>query len=415
MRPTRLFYGWCVVAMAFLVATFAWGFGFYGMPVFLHQLSVMRGWSVATVSGAITVHYLAGAATVIFLSDLHRRLGLAQVTAIGLVLAAVGYAGWVYAPVPQALYAAAVVSGSSWALTGVAGINAIVSPWFERRRPMALSMAYNGASAGGIVIVPAWVALTASVGFRDATVLVSSGTAICLAFVALVVLRPTPASRGVAPDGDPHPPVGPAVHMRAGNDAEPELLSRSVLLRDFGFLTISIAFAVGLTAQVGIVSHLITRLAPSIGAQAAALAISGIVVCAIIGRFLLAALIGGRDRRHAASANFLLQAAGTAFLAFGSDAPVAIALGCACFGLGLGNLISLPPLIAQAEFPRVSVGRVVGLITAINQGVYAFAPAIFGVLRELAGSYTLAFALAAALQVLAALIILLGPSARRRI
>lgn len=408
MRPIPIFYGWFVVGVAFLVATFAWGFGFYGMPVFLHQLSLTRGWSVATVSGAITVHYLAGAAAVIFLSDLHRRVGLAPVTAAGLLLAAAGYAGWVYAPSPWMLYAAAVISGTSWALTGVAGINAIVSPLFDRRRPLALSMAYNGASAGGILIVPAWVALTTAMGFRDATVLVCATTAVVLAALAAGVLGATPETRGTAPDGEPRKEP-PAMITTAA--AAPQL-SRGALLGDFAFLTISAAFAVGLTAQVGIVSHLITRLAPSIGAQAAALALSGIVVCAILGRFLLAALIGRRDRRLAASVNFLLQASGTALLAVGDTMP-AIALGCAFFGLGLGNLISLPPLIAQAEFPRASVGRVVGLVTAINQAVYSFAPAIFGVIREAAGSYTIAFGLAAGLQVVAALIILLGRGVRR--
>jgi hypothetical protein len=53
------------------------------------------------------------------------------------------------------------------------------------------------------------------------------------------------------------------------------------------------------------------------------------------------------------------------------------------FGIGIGNTTSLPPLIAQTEFDQASVSRVVALIVAISQGSYAFAPAAFGVLREL--------------------------------
>ena len=41
---------------------------------------------------------------------------------------------------------------------GAAAINAIVSPWFVRTRPAALSMAYNGASIGGVIFSPLWVA-----------------------------------------------------------------------------------------------------------------------------------------------------------------------------------------------------------------------------------------------------------------
>ncbi|KAF0137442.1 MAG: major facilitator protein, partial [Xanthobacteraceae bacterium] len=57
--------------------------------------------------------------------------------------------------------------------------------------------------------------------------------------------------------------------------------------------------------------------------------------------------------------------------------------GVALFGLGIGNLVYLPPLIAQSEFARVDVPRVVALTVAVGQGLYAFAPALFGLAREL--------------------------------
>ncbi|WP_163202631.1 MFS transporter, partial [Citrobacter koseri] len=65
-----------------------------------------------------------------------------------------------------------------------------------------------------------------------------------------------------------------------------------------------------------------------------------------------------------------------------------LVLGCVFFGLGVGNLISLPPLIAQKEFARADVGTVVALVTAINQAVFALAPVMFGALRDASDSYT---------------------------
>src|SRR3546814_3928972 len=58
--PRRGFFGWRVVAAAFTIALFAWGIGFYGPPIFLGVLHATRGWSVALVSSAITVHFLCG-------------------------------------------------------------------------------------------------------------------------------------------------------------------------------------------------------------------------------------------------------------------------------------------------------------------------------------------------------------------
>ncbi len=82
MRTSR-FYGWNVVATAFVVAIFGWGVGFYGPPVFLKAVQDLRGWPVALVSAAITVHFLMGALAVANTPRLYRRFGLARVTAAG--------------------------------------------------------------------------------------------------------------------------------------------------------------------------------------------------------------------------------------------------------------------------------------------------------------------------------------------
>ena len=54
------FFGWRVVAGAFVLAVFGWGFGFYGPPVYLHQVQAERGWSTVLVSTAVTLHFLVG-------------------------------------------------------------------------------------------------------------------------------------------------------------------------------------------------------------------------------------------------------------------------------------------------------------------------------------------------------------------
>ena len=178
-------------------------------------------------------------------------------------------------------------------------------------------------------------------------------------------------------------------------------LPRRALLAHWGFVTMSIAFALGMFGQIGLFAHLIARLEPEFGSATAAFAISLVALCAVFGRTLLGWLLAEHDRRLAAAANFLMQAAGSILLALG-DGMVPLALGCVLFGLGVGNLNSLPPLIAQREFRPADVGTVVALTIAINQAVFAFAPAILGALRDLSGSYVMAFLGVAALQSLAA-------------
>ena len=102
-----------------------------------------------------------------------------------------------------------------------------------------------------------------------------------------------------------------------------------------------------------------------------------------------------------------MQIAGVLLLILGQGL-LGLTLGCVLFGLGIGNLTSLPPLIVQKEFEREDVATAVALIIAINQGVFAFAPAIIGAMRDATANYQSAFTLLALLQLLAAAIILLG-------
>ena len=129
------------------------------------------------------------------------------------------------------------------------------------------------------------------------------------------------------------------------------------------------------------------------------------------GRVALGAFLGDRDRRAAAAANFLLQAGGTVLLAVGPS-PAILLTGCVLFGLGIGNLISLPPLIAQKEFAGGDVPRVVALVTAVNQAVFSFAPAVFGALRDATGGYAIPVLVAAVMQAAAALAVLVGRQSR---
>ena len=150
------------------------------------------------------------------------------------------------------------------------------------------------------------------------------------------------------------------------------------------------AFALALFAQIGLLSHLIVRLTPDVGVASAGLLVSLATICAMLGRTLAGRWIGDHDRRIGAAVNIAVQIIGVLLLIFGNGGML-LTLGCILFGLGIGNLISLPPLIAQQEFERQDVVTVVSLIVAINQAVFAFAPALVGALRDATSDYLLPF------------------------
>ncbi|MBX4864207.1 hypothetical protein G9X64_03590 [Rhizobium sophorae] len=64
ISATPGFFGWRVVTAAFTVAVFGWGTGFYGPPVYLEVVHQSRGWPIALISGAVTLHFLVGLALI---------------------------------------------------------------------------------------------------------------------------------------------------------------------------------------------------------------------------------------------------------------------------------------------------------------------------------------------------------------
>ncbi len=378
LNPNTAFFGWRVVAGAFVLAIFGWGLGFYGPPVYLHAVREARGWSIALVSAAVTVHYLAGVLVVANMPKLYRRFGLPAVTRVGSVVLALGLCGWAFATVPWQLFLATILTGCGWVTMGAAAINAIVSPWFIRLRPKALSTAYNGASIGGVIFSPLWVLLIGQFGFPLAAIMIG------IVMIA-VVWWLTASLVGVTPSDLDQQPDGEVAGLASGTAAANTVASRpgAALWQSWQFRTLAAGMALGLFAQIGLLAHLFSLIVPALGAAWAGVIAGLATASAIAGRTAFGWLMpADADRRVVASLSYGIQILGISILlTSGLATPTLIVLGVVLFGFGIGNATSLPPLIAQVEFAKEDTARVVPAIVAIGQASYAFAPAVFGIVR----------------------------------
>ena len=372
-RPA--FFGPWVIRSAFTLAVFGWGVGFYGPAIYLHAVVQRTGWPLTLVSAALTVHYLFGALVVTQLPRLHRRFGVGPTAVAGAVVTALGVCGWSLVNAPWQLFACALLSGGGWVSMGAVALNAAIAPWYVTRRPMALAKAYNGASIGGVIFSPLWVVLIDRFGFTAASAGVGVLMVLVVIIVSATVLSRSPAQLGQYPDGD----AAASSSSSAPHDVHRNIQG-SALWRDRQFLTLAGGMALGLFAQIGLLAHLFSLLAPVLGAQSAGITMGFATGCAIVGRLVLAQLLPpGGDRRVAAAIVYGIQLVGVLLLCWASgQQPLWILLAVALFGAGIGNATSLPPLIAQTEFARESVQRVVALTVAMAQATYAFAPAVFG-------------------------------------
>jgi cyanate permease len=120
----------------------------------------------------------------------------------------------------------------------------------------------------------------------------------------------------------------------------------------------------------------------------------------------MAPLIDRIDQRLASAASFTTQAAGLGLMLAMPDQPVALYAGSVMFGLSVGNVITLPALIVQREFPAPCFGQVISTVSMVGYTLLAFGPTLLALARDIAGSYTVAILLCIVLQLAGALMLL---------
>jgi MFS family permease len=384
--------GWRIVAVCFLVATFGWTFGFYGQSVYLAELHRIHGWPTSLISTATTFFYLFGALLVAFVSEPIRAFGPRNCMLAGVLVMASAAALIGQVTTPWQLYAVNALLALGWAGTSLGIITNTLGLWFDKKRGMAISLALNGASFGGIIGVPLMVAAIGSFEFSGAMIVAAITMVVLLVPVILILV------------GRPPDRVSIAVASAAA-DAPSASRIRAQAFRNVAFLSVSIAFALVLFAQVGFIVHLISFLDPVIGRERAAIAVALMTAMAVAGRVLFSTVIDRLNQRLASAISFLSQAVAlTVIVNLQND--IALMAACALFGFSVGNLITLPALIVQREFDPRSFGVLVSLITAINQITYAFGPGIIGLLRDASGSYALPFYGCIGLELAAAVLIM---------
>ena len=385
--------GWRIVVVCFLLATFGWGFGFYGQSVYVAELQRLHGWPASLISSGTTFFYLFGALLVAFISEAIKAFGPRNCLIAGTIVMAAGGVAIGQVREPWQLYLANAVLAFGWAGTSLGMITNTLGLWFDKKRGMAISLALNGASFGGIAGVPLLVA-----GHRLFRL---SPARMMAAAIALVVVMVPIVLIFVGT-----PPVLAHTAVTAAADAPSPTQIRARAFRDIGFLSVSAAFALVLFAQVGFIVHLISFLDSVTGRERAAVAVAVLTAMAVVGRVLFSFVIDRMNQRLASALSFISQAIALAIIINWHN-DVALIAACALFGFSVGNLITLPALIVQREFDPRSFGVLISLITAINQITYAFGPGVVGLLRDFSGSYALPFYCCIAIELTAAALIMI--------
>jgi MFS family permease len=396
---TRVFYGWWIVAACLVIAILSWGLGVFGVGVSIYAITQTRGISVGSVSTAFTVSAILSAIATFFVGPLIDRYGPRVVMAFGAITMAAGLALTGQVQTLAHAYGAFILSGLGNACLSVTALTAAISPWFEKHQGRAMSSAMLGASVGGMSSTPILIFGVEKIGF-PATMLWSAGLMLAIVLpLALFVMKKSPSELGLYPDGE--------APRAKSEKALPRSFSRAEAIKTAAFISLVVAFSLGLGVQVGFLTHHVTLSVPLLGASGAAFIVSFTAIAAFLGRVALARWADQVDLRVTSA--IVLCIAAISLEAIAALPLVWVLIGASVvYGLTTGNVTSLSPIIVRREFGAAAFGAINGAAWMVIGIACALGPALFGWLYDWFGSYTVALHIAAALDLVAAALVYAG-------
>ncbi len=287
----RIFYGWWIVAVGCVQdmvkgGLFNTGFSLYFLPV-LNELHLSRAatslpFSLAKLEAAL-VGPLAG-----YLID---RFDIRLMMALGTVMAG---AGFILLALTHSYIAFVAVFIGLMGTGFQTGFNhasmAAVNNWFLTKRSIAMSVLQTGQAIGGVILTPLVAIAVLNYGWRTAAML-SGGVVFLLVPLSLLVRR-SPESMGLLPDGEP-PPSRTTTRLSRPSRALVEFSTHDAL-RTPAFWLIAAFHSLRNIPYSGVTVHLVPLLVwKGVEESHAAFFVGLMSFCAILVR-LLAGWLGDR-------------------------------------------------------------------------------------------------------------------------
>ncbi|GAB5502546.1 MFS transporter [Pyruvatibacter sp.] len=399
-----VYYGWWVVAAVFVTMATTAGIGFYNLSVLLGAFSEER-FDVSEVSGATATFFLASGFAGMAVGRLIEIYDARYVVAISGALGALVFAFVGSITEVWQLYFFYALFGVLYAGCALVPATTLVARWFARRRAVALSMASTGLSVGGIVFAPvsAWIIQTQGLEIAGHWLAIMFFVGVVPA--ALFVMRPSPQSMGLRIDGDPPLADGE-------QDGPPDGVSMAVAVRSRFFIGVTAAYVFAMMAQVGALSHQFRLVTVREDAALAAIAVSVLAASSIVGRLLGGFALTRLPIRTFTLTFMAMQAVGLTAFAF-ADGVVALMAASVLFGVTVGNILMLQPLLLGEAFGLRDYGRIFALSQMFGTVGVAAGPALVGVVYDLAGGYSPAYLAVAAASVVALTIFAVSGAVRQ--
>jgi MFS family permease len=371
-----MFYGWHVVFALCLVTTFTSGLIFYILSVLLDAFVAERAFQVGLSSIATGFFFIAAGIAGLVAGHLIDRVDarIVMIVSACIGVLALGCIGLLREP--WQLFVFYIVFGCSYGGVGLVPTSTIVARWFQARRPKALAVAFTGFSIGGILITPLAAVLIKQLGLAGAAPWLAAALFLGIVPATALVVRASPQSMGLEPDGASQPAVSGIRFSEA--------------IRSRFFFAVTAAFTCAFAAQLGAIAHLYRLVNVRVDPEAAALAVALVAAASLVGRLVGGWLLAIVPARVFALGLMIAQTIALAILAYAMSKSVVL-LGAMLFGVGMGNILMLQQLLMAEAFGTRDYGRIYALSQLIAVVGIACGPPLAGLINQSTGGYTAAY------------------------
>ena len=388
-RSSRIFFGWVVIGGLFITACFG-PMGRYILTALFPFLMQDPGWSRQTIGLAFTLHFWIYAFFAILAGKMVDSLGGRAtiflggfLTLAGLVLLSLVKEIWQFYLVFGVILAAAV------SMTHFVPNTALVRKWFIHKAGLATGVVTVGTVIGFAFLPPIISQLSARMGWRSACLIAGGAMGSLIMATAWLLIRNSPESMGLLPDGENPSPSDESSADLAGVE-EPGRFTTRQTLRDRNFWYYFLAYSITGIPMQGILGHVIIW-GVDLGFPAAN---SGLILAALtlpsIPVRILAGWLGDRLGKRRVLILFTLYTVAVWLLGwFIITDRWSFIVFILLLGFGYSAPFSLYTPLLGDVFGRRIVGTLMGILTLGHGIIGGLGPTLWGWIADRTGSYVL--------------------------
>jgi MFS family permease len=363
-------YRWVIVAAGGLLGCVAIG-GMFSLPVLLRPITGDTGWSVAGVSSAMTIGFLAMAFASMFWGTLSDRIGPRPVVLTGsiVIAASLALASRATSLIEFQLLFGLLEGAATAAI--FAPMMACVTGWFETRRSLAVSLVSAGMGMAPLTMSPLVAWLVSSHDWRITMRILAVVVAVIMIPAALLVRRPPALADAAAPGH-----AGP----------QPEM-SRSQAIRSPQFIILLATNFFCCATHSGPIIHTVSYAISCGIPMLAAVSIYSVEGLAGLGGRIVFGLLGDRfGAKRVLVLGLLVQAFGALAYVFVRELAAFYAVA-ALFGFIYAGVMPLYSVLARENFPLKIMGTVIGGTAMAGSLGMAMGPIAGGLIYDTFASY----------------------------